>query len=212
MNNVERLFLDSLHVEDFIKGYLTYLSQLFVRLDTRAIARFIEELEIAYHRESTMFIAGNGGSASTASHMANDLGMDVLKKGGSLKAFRALALTDNTSVVTAIANDDGYHNTFVNQLRIHYRPQDILIVISASGNSANVVAAARWVRERGGKVLGLVGFDGGELKELCDVLIHVDTPKGEYGPVEDVHMVMDHLVANWLQYKHQKENGLLGVT
>lgn len=210
MNNMERLFLDSLHEEDFIKGYLNYLSQLFLRLDTKAIARFIAELESAYEQEKTIFIAGNGGSASTASHMANDLGMDVLKKGGSSKAFRALALTDNTSLMTAIANDDGYDNTFVNQLRIHYRTGDRLIVISASGNSPNVAAAAKWVKERGGRVLGLTGFDGGELKNLCDVLIHVDTPKGEYGPVEDVHMVMDHLVANWLQYSHQKKNGLLG--
>ncbi|MFZ5447607.1 MAG: D-sedoheptulose-7-phosphate isomerase [Thermodesulfobacteriota bacterium] len=211
MNNVERLFLESLNEEDFIKGYLNYLSLLFSRLDTKAIARFIAELEDAYEKENTIFIVGNGGSASTASHMANDLGMDVLKKGGSNKAFRTLALTDNTSVMTAIANDDGYHNTFVNQLRIHYRPGDRLIVISASGNSPNVVAAARWVRGRGGKVLGLTGFDGGELNNLCDVVIHVNTPKGEYGPVEDIHMVMDHLVANWLQYKHQKENGLLGL-
>lgn len=210
MNNVERLFLNSVNAEAFTKGYFDYLLQLLHRLDTKAIARFIEELELAYDRESTIFIAGNGGSAATASHMANDLGMDVLKKGGSAKPFRALALTDNTSLVTAIGNDDGYHNIFVNQLRIHYRPQDLLIVISASGNSPNVVAAARWVKDRGGKVMGLVGFDSGELKTACDILINVETPKGEYGPVEDVHMVMDHLVANYLQYKQQKENGLLG--
>jgi D-sedoheptulose 7-phosphate isomerase len=210
VNNIERLFLNSLDKQDFITGYLNYLSQLFLRLDGQAIARFIAELETAYEQENTIFIAGNGGSASTASHMANDLGMDVLKKGGSSKAFRALALTDNISMLTAISNDDGYDNTFVNQLRIHYRLGDRLIVISASGNSPNVVAAAKWVREQGGKVLGLTGFDGGKLQDLCDVLIHVNTPKGEYGPVEDVHMIMDHLIANWLQYSHQKKNGLLG--
>ena len=210
MNNVERLFLNSTNEEDFVKGYLNYLSQLFNRLDTKAIAHFIAELEDAYDHENTIYLVGNGGSASTASHMANDLGIGVLKKGGSNKAFRAMALTDNTSVMTAIANDDGYHNTFVNQLWIHYRPGDKLIAISASGNSPNVVAAANWVRERGGRIMGLTGFDGGELKSLCDVVIHVDTPRGEYGPVEDIHMVMDHLIASWLQYKHQKENGLLG--
>jgi len=136
--------------------------------------------------------------------MANDIGMDVLKKSGSVKAFRALALTDNTSVMTAIANDDGYENIFVNQLKIHYREGDKLVVISASGNSPNVIAAAKWVKSKGGKVIGLVGFDGGALKGICDILIHIETQKGEYGPVEDIHTIIDHLVANWLQYRLKK--------
>ncbi len=206
MNNVEKLFLAAVDVEAFIRGYLDYLSKLFSGLDTKAIARFIEEIEIAYEQDNTLFIAGNGGSAATASHMANDIGVDVLKKSGSVRPFRALALTDNVAAMTAIANDDGYHNLFVNQLRIHYRDGDRLIAISASGNSPNVVAAAQWVKARGGKVIGLVGFDGGELGNICDVVVHVRTPKGEYGPVEDIHMIMDHVAANWLQHKFRTVN------
>ena len=105
----------------------------------------------------------------------------------------------------AIANDDGYESLFVNQLRVHYRHGDKLVAISASGNSPNVIAAAEWVRKQGGVVMSLVGFDGGKLKDISDIVIHVKSEEGEYGPVEDIHMIMDHLLANWLQYKVQRE-------
>lgn len=201
MNNIERIYSESVDATQFARGYLNYLTKLMTQLDVATIASVIEELETARKQQNTIFIVGNGGSASTASHMANDIGMDVLKKGLIEQPFRAHALTDNMSLLTAIANDDGYQNIFVNQLRIYYRTGDKLIAISASGNSPNVVAAAEWVKERGGKVIGFVGFDGGKLKEISDLAIHVSTPKGEYGPVEDLHMVLDHLIANWLQYK-----------
>lgn len=203
MNNVERMFGDSKNIEAYAKAYFQYLSKLLDRLDTKSIAQLVKELEDAYRNDNTVFVIGNGGSAATASHMANDLGCDVIKKAKCPKAFRTMALTDNNSVMTAIANDDGYNNLFVNQLRIHYRRGDKLIAISASGNSPNVVEAVEWVKEHGGKTIGLTGFDGGKLKEICDQVIHVDTPKGEYGPVEDIHMVLDHLIGTWLQYRMQ---------
>lgn len=205
MNNIERIFSESGNAEQFARGYITYLSMLLSRLDVAAIAAITDELEDARKHNSTIFIVGNGGSAATASHMANDIGLDVLKKGEIEQPFRAFALTDNVSLMTAIANDDGYHNIFVNQLRIYYKPGDKLIAISASGNSPNVVAAAEWVKTRGGRVMGFTGFDGGALKDISDLVVHVDTMKGEYGPVEDIHLVLDHLIANWLQYKVKEE-------
>jgi D-sedoheptulose 7-phosphate isomerase len=105
--------------------------------------------------------------------------------------------------MTAIGNDTGFENLFVSQLRIHHRPGDKLIAISASGNSPNVVRGAEWVKDRGGRVIALVGFDGGKLKGLADVVIHAETPKGEYGPVEDIHMILDHLVYTWLLKRHR---------
>jgi D-sedoheptulose 7-phosphate isomerase len=206
MNNLERFFHEATNFQQFAKAYFTYLSDLLNCLDRDAINKYIEELEDARHNNNTVFLAGNGGSAATSSHMANDFGVDVLKKGGSEKSFRILALTDNVSVMTAIANDDGYENLFVNQLKIHYRPGDKLVAISASGNSPNVVMAAEWVKQRGGKTIGLLGFDGGKLKDICDIVIDVDTPKGEYGPVEDIHIVIDHLISNWLIFKLQSES------
>lgn len=201
MNNVEKMFKESKDVEQYAGKYFGYLSELLARLDTKEIAALVRELEDAYKNDKTVFLVGNGGSAATASHMANDIGVDVYKKSKCGRPFRVMALTDNSSVMTAIANDDGYNNLFVNQLRIHYRQGDKLMGISASGNSPNIVEAVEWVKARGGKTIGLTGFDGGALMKLCDCVIHVNTLKGEYGPVEDIHLILDHLVATWLQYK-----------
>jgi D-sedoheptulose 7-phosphate isomerase len=199
MNNVERMVSEARDLEDFAEKYFAYLSKLLGQIDTKTISAFVKELETARRKGNTVFVAGNGGSAGTASHMANDIGLDVMKKSGTDCPFRMLALTDNVPVMTAIGNDDGYQNIFLYQLKILYKPGDKLVVISASGNSPNVVSAADWVKEQGGIVLGLVGFDGGRLKNICDIIVHVKTPEGEYGPVEDIHLVIDHLVANWLQ-------------
>lgn len=198
MSNLDKLLGESTDAVEFAGAYLDYMCGLLSRLDRKAVAAFIEELELARRRQNTVFVVGNGGSAATASHMANDLGVGT-RAAERGRPFRVLALTDNVAAITAIGNDDGYEHIFVYQLRIHYRPGDMLVAISASGNSPNVVAAAEWIKRQGGKVLGLVGFDGGALKRLCDVLIHAETPKGEYGPVEDIHMIMDHLVYTWLR-------------
>lgn len=205
MNNIEKMFNESSDIRSFAKSYFDYLYKLLNNLDTNAIASFADEMEKARSNHNTIFIVGNGGSAATASHMANDFGTDIRKKAGSDLPFRVMALTDNMSVLTAIANDDGYDNVFVNQLNIYYRPGDKLVAISASGHSPNVVKAAKWVKRRNGTVMSLVGFDGGKLKQISDVVIHVETLNGEYGPVEDIHMIMDHLLANWHECKIQNE-------
>ncbi|MGA1823517.1 MAG: SIS domain-containing protein [bacterium] len=201
MNTIEAMYRESNSIEEFAPLYFQYLSTLLNKIDTKAIAAFVDELERAWRNQNTIFVIGNGGSAATASHMANDIGVDVLKKSGTQQAFRVMALTDNVSVMTAIANDTGYENLFITQLKIHYRPGDTLIAISASGNSPNVVAAAEWVKSRDGKVIGITGFDGGKLKDISDIVIWIETQKGEFGPVEDIHLILDHLVASWLQYK-----------
>jgi len=205
MSNIVRIYRESKGPLEFATEYLAYLSKLMAEIDKEAITLFMGELEKARQRGNIIFFAGNGGSACTASHMASDIGLDVMKKSGTNQPFRVIALTDSVSALTAIGNDNGYENVFVYQLRMLYQPGDVLAVISASGNSPNVVAAVEWVKTQGGRALGMVGFDGGRLKEICDVVIHVQTPKGEYGPVEDMHMIMDHLIANYLHYKMAEE-------
>jgi len=205
MQTLDTILKESAAPAQFARAYLDYLSGLLRRLDADAIAAVIEELESARTKGNTVFVVGNGGSAATASHMANDLSVGAHPRDGA-PPFRVLALTDNAAAMTAIGNDAGYEHLFTYQLRAHYRAGDKLIAISASGNSPNIVEAARWVRKQGGRVIALVGFDGGELKRLADVLIHAETPKGEYGPVEDVHMIMDHLVYTWLKTKAGSSN------
>lgn len=196
---VEALARASTNAGLFATAYFARLRQVLESIDVGQVELFVSELERARQSGHTVFVAGNGGSATTASSMANDLGFDIIKKTGTDQPFRLMALTDNTAVITAIANDVGYDEVFVNQLRIHYRTGDRLVVISASGNSRNVVRAAEFVKSAGGVVIGLLGFSGGRLKSLCDICVHVHAEAGEYGPVEDAHLVINHVLAHWFQ-------------
>lgn len=201
MNKFDELYKNSNNIGDFARNYFDYLKNVLDELDIESIEQVAEEFEAARHSGNTIFVAGNGGSATTASSMANDIGFDIIKKTNTDKPFKVLALTDNTSVITAIANDVGYENSFINQLIIHYRQGDKLLVLSASGNSENVVRAANWVKSQGGTVIGFLGFSGGKLKKISDIVVHVKTGAGEYGPVEDVHLILNHVLAHWFQIK-----------
>jgi D-sedoheptulose 7-phosphate isomerase len=204
MNNIEKVFQRSNSAGTFAQGYFSYLKQVLDSIPSESIDQLVAEFEAARATGATIFVAGNGGSATTATSMANDIGFDILKKTGTDKPFRVLALTDNTSVITAIANDVGYDNVFINQLKIHFRPGDKLLAISASGNSPNVLAAAEWIKLQGGRVIGFLGFGGGKLKEMSDVVLHVKSEAGEYGPVEDAHLVLNHILAHWFQCSLKK--------
>jgi D-sedoheptulose 7-phosphate isomerase len=199
MNNIDQIFSQSKTPSDFARGYFNYLKKILNNVDLVSIDELMLAFEEARLRGNTIFVIGNGGSATTASTMANDLGFDIIKKTGTKNPFRILALTDNTSVITAISNDVGYENIFLNQLRVHYRKGDKLLAISASGNSSNVVKAAEWVKTQEGCVISFVGFTGGKLKEISDVVVHVKSEAGEYGPVEDIHLIMNHVLAHWFQ-------------
>jgi len=201
MNTVEKIYQSASSISEFADGYFKYLCQVLAGLDLASLSQLVDEIEETRRNGSTLFVAGNGGSAATATTMANDLGSDIIRKTATEEPIRILALTDNTSIMTAVANDVGYEGLFVIQLKIHYRTGDRLLVISASGNSPNVVKAAEWVKSQGGRVIGFLGFDGGKLKEMCDICIQVKTLAGEYGPVEDVHLILNHVLAHWFQNK-----------
>ena len=171
-----------------------------------SMQRNIECYQVFDHRylqaNNTIFVVGNGGAAATAITIATDLGFDVLKKTKINKTFKIHSLNDNPSVITAIANDTGYENIFLNQLKIHFKTGDILVILSASGNSLNLIKATNWVKLKKGKVVGILGFDGGKLKKKCDFIIHIDTEKNEYGPVEDAQLIINHILAHWFQKKY----------
>ena len=205
MNNLDKAFEQVQSIGEYSREYFSYLAKVLQTIDRNEINKLGEVFETARENGNTIFVAGNGGSSTTATTMANDIGFDILKKTGIDKAFRVLSLVDNNSVITAIANDVGYENAFINQLKIHYRPGHSIILISASGNSPNILKAAEWVKSRGGTIIGFLGFTGGKLIEFCDVRIHVKSEAGEYGPVEDAHLIMNHILAHWFQNKF-KEN------
>ena len=142
---------------------------------------------------STIWIMGNGGSASTAEHFETDL--SYIRAIEELPKIKAFALTSNSSVLTAIGNDIGFENIFCHQLERKGVSGDLAILISASGNSENLLKAARYSNEIGIKTLAIVGFDGGELLKISDQAIFTRSTLGFYGPVEDIHLSICHYLA-----------------
>jgi D-sedoheptulose 7-phosphate isomerase len=180
----------------FLEDYARYVASLITRIDANAVSNIVKCFYSARERGATIFFAGNGGSAATASHFAQDLGEVGRKSGGH--HFRSLSLTDNASFITAVGNDYGYDKIFTKQMQNLFQKGDILVAISASGNSSNILAAVELAKKLGGITIGLVGFDGGSLAKICDHVVHVVSGKGEYGPVEDMHMMIGHMIASCL--------------
>lgn len=176
--------------------YIDRVTAVLRKLDLTAVGRVIDLFVQARDKGSTIFFLGNGGSAATASHFANDLGFGASPEGKT--PFRAISLASNIAFLTCLANDIGYENVFSWQLRNLMRPGDVVVGISASGNSPNVVNALTYARENGGISVAFTGFDGGQIKCIANHCVHFETEKGEYGPVEDAHMVLDHLISSYL--------------
>jgi D-sedoheptulose 7-phosphate isomerase len=193
INNLDVIFTPD--PVDFARAYLTYLQSVLQRIDTAEVGRFIETLLKARERGSTIFFIGNGGSAATASHFANDVSIGT---NAYDKPFRALSLTDNVPIITAIGNDFGYDEIFVRQLQVLGRRGDVLVGISASGNSPNLLKAFEYANAAGITTVAITAFDGGRMKGLAVQGIHVATGPKEYGPAEDAHMVLDHLIGAYL--------------
>jgi D-sedoheptulose 7-phosphate isomerase len=180
---------------DRIQNYISHLQGVLERLTLPDVRRSIDVIMEAYYAEKQIFVIGNGGSASTASHLACDLG-----KGTSIPGkprFRVISLTDNVATMSAWSNDVSYEDVFVEQLKNLVNPEDVVIGISASGNSENVIRAMRHASEIGCKTIGWSGFGGGTLATICDVNVVVDS--NHYGPVEDVHLILNHVLHAWIR-------------
>lgn len=186
---------------EFAKDYLNDLKNVLDRLPMAELDRLVAAVETAHAAGQQIFVIGNGGSAATASHMMNDLNKGTLGHKGDApwKRFKVIALTDNVSLMTAWANDTDYNAVFSEPLKNLANRGDVLIAISASGNSPNIIAAVQTAKQMGLTVLGLGGFTGGKLAQLADVCFTV--PSNGYGPVEDVHMIFDHILTGYLYEK-----------
>lgn len=160
------------------------------------IERIVDIFRRARDRESFIYIAGNGGSSSTASHWVNDLGKATKRSG--CRPLKVMCLSDNTAWFSALSNDEGYDRVFAGQLENFAMPGDVLTCISASGNSPNLVRAVELARTRNLTTVALLGFDGGVLGGLVDTAVCVYTDKGAYELVEDVHSVICHAVTRCL--------------
>ncbi len=175
---------------DHAETYLKDLQDALAVLDLDQVKKARQALSEARAEGKQIFVCGNGGSASTASHLATDLGKGASQ--ASAEAFKVMSLTDNIAWITALANDMSYEHVFVEQLRNFAQQGDVLLAISASGNSPNVIKAVEFANQQGLTTLGWTGFDGGRLASLVDLPIVVDSH--HMGRVEDVHIVLMHLV------------------
>ena len=188
---------------EFIHNYISVLQQTMDQLPQPLISEVIHVLQRARMQGSQVFIMGNGGSASTASHFVCDLAKNTRREG--LPHFRAIGLTDNMEIFSAYANDEGYESVFSQQLINLIRPGDIVIAISASGNSKNVLNAVDEARKYGVTTIGFTGFDGGRLGQMVDIHIHVRSNIIEH--VEDIHLMLEHMIVRTI-----KDQPFIGIS
>jgi D-sedoheptulose 7-phosphate isomerase len=175
--------------------YIDVLQQTLDRLQKDLIAHVIDLLHQARMNGNQVFIMGNGGSASTASHFVCDLAKNTRKDG--LPHYRVIGLTDNMEIFSAYANDEGYDNVFAQQLANLINPNDVVIGISASGNSPNVLNGILEAKKSNAVTIAFTGFDGGQLGTMVDVNIHVDSNIIEH--VEDIHLVLEHIIVKTIK-------------
>ena len=171
--------------------FIQEFEALLHRVNLDAVERVVDRLKAARRRGATIYIAGNGGSAATASHWVNDLGKGTRAAGAPI---RAMSLSDNVPWLTALANDEGYERCFSGQIENFAEAGDLLVVLSASGNSPNLVRVVEVARLREVITIGFLGFDGGILKTLVDECLFLPTSQGAYGLVETGHDLLCHIV------------------
>ncbi len=176
----------------FFKGYKQRLVALINNIDDIILEDIIQAMERTIELKSKIYIIGNGGSSATASHMTNDFGVGLRRR--QIRNFDVWSLADNSPVITAAANDMGYDQIFKAQLEGLLKVDDVIIAISCSGNSPNIIHAVEYAKQVGSIVIGLTGFKGGKLKALSDINFHVNSKDEEYGLVEDLHMILDHII------------------
>ncbi len=181
--------------ENFVKMYTSQLAEVLSALPEDKFVEINNVLQDARETGRQVFVIGNGGSAAAASHMVCDFGKNTREAGKN--RMRAICLNDNAPSVLAYANDEGYDVIFSEQLLTLGRPGDILIAISGSGNSANILKAIETARQMQIKVIGLTGFKGGKMKDMTDICLVVPSESMEI--IEDVHLIINHILAGLLR-------------
>ena len=179
------------------KTYSELIRKHLSLIDFRKVELIADRLFRCWLREKQVFTMGNGGSMATAAHFACDMDKSVSIRKKNL--FRTINLSDNTPLLTALSNDFGYEHVFEKQIKNRLRPGDLVIALSASGNSPNMVRAVRCANRAGAETIVLVGFDGGKLKKIADNCLHI--PEKNYGLVEDIHLILIHMVCSLFKKK-----------
>ena len=179
-----------------LNEYRKNLDELMNQINIDVLEDIVTTIINAHKEKKTIFVCGNGGSAATSSHFQVDFGFFV--RYFTKRRIKIRSLTDQVPMITAIGNDHSYDDIFSDQMKDNFEKGDVLIAISASGNSNNVIKAVEYANQIGGISIGLVGFDGGKLKEVAQICLHTPNPIKQYGPIEDLHMILDHMMVSYL--------------
>jgi len=174
------------------RAYLDRVCREIQRVELDQVENLSNLIEAAYQSGRTVFVIGNGGSAANASHLCEDLNKCTLRDFDAPRRLRVLSLTDNTAGIMAWANDEGYDRVFVEQLKTYASPGDLLLAISGSGNSPNIIKAVDWANGHGLTTVGITGYSGGMLRGLAQHSLHV--PLDDMGTVESIHLVVFHWI------------------
>jgi D-sedoheptulose 7-phosphate isomerase/D-glycero-D-manno-heptose 1,7-bisphosphate phosphatase len=192
----------------YVDAYAEEFAEAWREVDAAELDRAAEILLDAYTRRVGVYSCGNGGSASIANHLQCDHVKNVRTKTDLIP--RVVSLSNNMELLTAISNDMGYESVFAYQLESQSVPGDVLIAISSSGRSANIVRALTWARENNLRTIALTGFDGGAAKTIADVAIHF--PRSNYGIIEDLHQAVMHALAQYISQSRMTPDAIAATT
>ncbi len=197
MSPIQKAFMASGNFNEFLKLYSDLFTESLRQLNTMDFAPMLSAILDCHARGKKILVMGNGGSAANASHIATGLSFITRKWDNPLRSY---SLTSDAILLTSLANDFSYEDIFYRQLQVHLEDGDLVLALSVSGNSQNVIKAIEYARSRGVKTLGFLGSDGGKLLPLLDHSIHIKSDECLFGVTEDVHMVLGHALSYYLEY------------
>ena len=184
---------------EYYNQYIKKLNYILNHIELKSIEELIQVMIEVTKQRKKIYLIGNGGSASTCEHMVTDFGVGCIKAEDCKFAFPIISLCNNNAVITAVSNDVCYENIYSHQLKLYCNKGDLLIAISASGNSENLIRAVEYANQNDIKTFGIVGFDGGVLKQICNKSIYIESELKQYGLVEDVMLILNHVLSNWIK-------------
>ncbi len=185
----------AVNTENILAAYRQELVEHINKIDPAAFQQMIDIILEAYKKDKTIFIMGNGGSAGTANHFVCDFGKNAVQ--GDKRRFRIISVCDNIEKITALGNDIAFDEIFRQQLINLMRDEDVVIAISASGNSPDLVKALEYAKEKKGRIISMAGFKGGRIKELSDVTLVAEMES--YERIEDMHLILCHMIVCWMK-------------
>tara|TARA_B100001063_G_C16772992_1_gene562985 strand:+ start:3478 stop:4083 length:606 start_codon:yes stop_codon:yes gene_type:complete len=201
MSKTKKFFVKNKKFEDFYEFYIDYLYQILRYVDLSKLNKLRKRIEKVKDNNGTIFTIGNGGSATTASHIATDFSF---ANRDQLLDFKCLSLCDNLGLITAVGNDTSFDNIFSVQLQRLANKKDLVIFISASGKSKNLINAAEYCKSNKIDTAGFLSFDGGELIKILDYPILFKSEIGDYGQAEDCHLILNHIFSNYFRFSKKK--------